>query len=72
MRRARGDNDRRQAGADPCVVGDPAVLERHVEIGADEDPASGDIDVAEWSWRPSGAAQSRSAMNAARSAARQA
>ena len=35
--------ERREGRADPHVVGDPAALERHVEVGADEDPAAGDV-----------------------------
>ena len=64
-------DDRRQAGANAGVVGDPPVLERHVQVGADEDPASGDIDVADGLGVHRRAAQSRSAMKAARSATRQ-
>ena len=63
-------DDRRQAGANAGVVGDPPVLERHVQVGADEDPASGDVDVADGLGVHRRAAQSRSAMNAARSATR--
>ena len=35
--------ERGDGRADPHVVGDPAALERHVEVGADEDPAAGDV-----------------------------
>ena len=34
--------DRRHAGPDPAVVGDPAAVERDVEVGADEDPLAPD------------------------------
>ena len=34
---------RRQRGTDPCVVGDPALLERHVQVGADEDMLGADV-----------------------------
>ena len=36
--------ERRQRGADARVVLDDAVLERHVEIGADEDPLATDLE----------------------------
>ena len=35
--------ERGDGRADPHVVGDPAALERHVEVGADEDPGAGDV-----------------------------
>ena len=34
---------RRQRRADPRVVGDPPVLERDVQVGADEDALAGDV-----------------------------
>ena len=37
--------ERRQRGADPRVVGDPTVLERDVEVGANEHPLPGDVGV---------------------------
>ena len=37
---------RRQRRADAGVVGDPAVLERHVQVGADEDGLARDVGVA--------------------------
>ena len=39
--------ERRQRGADARVVGDLAVLERHVEIRADEDGLARDVGVAD-------------------------
>ena len=36
----------RQRGADASVVGDAAVLERHVQVGADEHALAGDVGVA--------------------------
>ena len=49
----RGDHERRPAlaelaeggdgRADPQVVGDPAALDRHVEVDADEDAGAGDV-----------------------------
>ena len=38
--------ERRQRGADPGVVGDLAVLERHVQVGAHEHALAGDVGVA--------------------------
>src|SRR6185437_13832779 len=35
--------ERRQRGTNPRVVGDTPVLERHVEIGADEHPLPGNV-----------------------------
>jgi hypothetical protein len=35
--------ERRDGGADPHVVRDPGTFERHVEVGADEDPGAGDV-----------------------------
>jgi len=35
-----------QAGANARVVGDPAVIQRDVQVGAQEDPLAGDVDVA--------------------------
>ena len=35
--------DGRDAGADPPVVGDPAVLERDVEVRPDEDPLAAEV-----------------------------
>ena len=35
--------ERGNGRADPHVVGDPAALERHVEVGADEDAGAGDV-----------------------------
>ena len=40
--RVREGLDGGQDGADPAVVGDGAVVERHVEVGADEDPLACD------------------------------
>ncbi len=37
--------DRGQAGPDAGVVGDPPVVERHVEVGAQEDALSADVDI---------------------------
>ena len=39
--------DRRQCGHDPAVVGDLAVLERNVEIDADEDALTGGVQVSD-------------------------
>ena len=39
--------DGRDGGADARVVGDLAVLERDVEVDADEDALAGDVDVAD-------------------------
>jgi hypothetical protein len=36
-------SQRRERGADAHVVGDLPVLERDVEVGADEDPPAGDL-----------------------------
>jgi hypothetical protein len=33
--------------ADPGVVDDPAVLDRNVEVDADQDPLTGDVDLAD-------------------------
>ena len=44
--------ERRQRGADPRVVGDAPVLERHVEVGADEDALPRDVGVADGSRQP--------------------
>ena len=54
--------DRRQRRADPRVVGDPAAVERHVEVDPDQHPLAGDVGVADalpWrsSRRPPAAAQ---------------
>jgi hypothetical protein len=38
--------ERRQRGADARVVGNPPVVERHVEVDADEDALPGDVRVA--------------------------
>ncbi len=38
---------RRQRRPDPCVVRDATVLERHVQVDADEDALSGDVGVAD-------------------------
>ena len=35
--------ERGDGRADPHVVGDPTAFERHVEVGADEDPRAGDV-----------------------------
>ena len=37
--------DRRQAGADAGVVGDPPVVERDVQVGPQEDPLAPNIDI---------------------------
>ena len=37
--------DRGQAGADAGVVGDPTVVERDVQVRAQEDALAGDVDV---------------------------
>ena len=38
--------ERRQRGPDPGVVRDLAVLERHVQVGAEEHDLAGDVRVA--------------------------
>src|SRR5438105_864639 len=38
---------RRQGGPDASVVGDPAILERNVQVGADEYPFTADIGIAD-------------------------
>ena len=35
--------ERGDGGADPHVVGDPAAMQWHVEVGTDEDPLAGDV-----------------------------
>src|SRR5258706_10873293 len=37
--------DRRRGGADAGVVGDPAVLDRDVEVGADEDALAPQVEL---------------------------
>lgn len=37
--------DRRGDGADPAVVGDAGAVQRHVQVGADEDPLTGYLEV---------------------------
>ena len=62
------------AGPDPGVVGDPAVVQRDVQIGPQEDPFALDVDVANGQFvqRPEpGDRHRRAPMNAARSATRQ-
>ena len=61
----------RQAGPDPGVIGDPPVVERDVEVGAQEDALAADVDVADGLEASIGARHSRSPMKAARSATRQ-
>ena len=41
--RSRNQFERRQRGADPEVVGDLSVLDRDVEVGADEHPLAAHI-----------------------------
>jgi hypothetical protein len=66
-------HDRRQAGANAGVVGDPPVVERDVEVGTQEDALARNVDITDRQLVhvASAGRYRRSAMKAARSATRQ-